>query len=199
MKFIKRKHMSRIGKKPIVLPAGVEAKIEGREVAIKGPKGELRLNYNPLVKVVLASPASGLQDQQIIVSISEPENRKQKAMWGLTRTLIDNMIQGVAVGFQKQLEINGIGYKASVTGRKLVLNVGFSHPVEFAIPEGIEIKTAGNVITVAGVNKQLVGETSAQIRSIKKPEPYKGKGIKYVGEQIRRKAGKAAKAVGGKA
>ncbi|MFH1225875.1 MAG: 50S ribosomal protein L6 [bacterium] len=188
--------MSRIGKKPIGLPAGVEAKIEGPGLVVKGPKGELRLRPNPLVKVAL-------QDQQIIVSISEPENRKQKAMWGLTRTLIDNLVQGVTIGFQKQLEINGIGYKASVSpptgeagGQKLILHVGFSHPVEFAIPEGIEIKVAANVITVSGINKQLVGETSAQIRSIKKPEPYKGKGIKYAGEQIRRKAGKAAKAVG---
>lgn len=184
--------MSRIGKKPIVLPAGVEVKIDGLDLTVKGPKGELRLHFNPLVKVEK-------EEQNIIVSIKKLEDPKQKAMWGLTRTLIDNMVKGVTEGFQKQLEISGIGYKASSSGQKLTLNVGFSHPVEFAVPQGIEVKVNANTITIAGIDKQLVGETSAQIRMIKKPEPYKGKGIKYAGEQIRRKAGKAAKAVGGKA
>ncbi len=172
------------------MPAEVEAKIEGPGLTVKGPKGELRLRISPLVKVEQLAGT-------IAVSIKDEANQEQKALWGLTRTLIDNMVKGVTVGFQKQLEISGIGYKANISGPKLVLNVGFSHPVEFPVPEGIEIKVAANVITVAGIDKQLVGETSAQIRAIKKPEPYKGKGIKYVDEQIRRKAGKAAKAVGG--
>ncbi|MEK7167828.1 MAG: 50S ribosomal protein L6, partial [Patescibacteria group bacterium] len=128
------------------------------------------------------------------LSIKDEKERKQKALWGLFGSLIRNMITGVTVGFTKQLEINGIGFNAAVNGKNLLLNVGFSHPVNFAIPEGIEIKVEKNLISVSGRDKQLVGEISAQIRKIKKPEPYKGKGIKYLNEHIIRKAGKTAAA-----
>lgn len=181
--------MSRIGKKPIAIPEKVEVKIEGPGLMVKGPKGELRMRLTPLVKVEQ-------KDKEIVVSISDQENREQRAAWGLLRTLIANMIEGVTKGFEKKLEINGIGYKANVSGPTLVLQVGFSHPINFAIPEGIEIKVEGNIIIVSGLDKKLVGETAAQIRMVKKPEPYKGKGIRYLDEQVRRKAGKVAKAVG---
>lgn len=181
--------MSRIGKKPIAIPDKVEVKLEGPGIMVKGPKGELRERIHPLVKVEL-------QDKELLVSVKNPENAEERALWGLFRSLLANMVLGVTEGFEKKLEINGIGFKAAVKGKDLVLNVGFSHPVEFAIPEGITIKAEANTITVSGVDKQLVGETAARIRAIKKPEPYKGKGIKYADEQIRRKAGKAAKAVG---
>ena len=183
--------MSRIGKKPIEIPDKVEVKIEGPGLIVKGPRGELSMRIHPSVKVVQ-------QDKKIIVTVADIENSEQKALWGLMRTLIANLVDGVTEGFEKKLEINGVGFKAQSSGKKLVLQVGFSHPVEFPIPDGIEIKVEGNVITVAGIDKQLVGEVAASIRAIKKPEPYKGKGIKYIDEQVRRKAGKSAKAVGGK-
>ncbi len=181
--------MSRIGKKPIEIPEKVEIKTEGPGIVVKGPKGELRMRIHPLVKIEQ-------KDKQLIVSVKNETDRNQKAVWGLTRTLIANLVEGVTDGFKKQLEINGIGYKANVSGKKLILNIGYSHPVEFPIPEGIDIKIEANIITVAGIDKKLVGETAAQIRAIKKPEPYKGKGIKYLDEVVRRKAGKTAKAVG---
>ena len=181
--------MSRIGKLPVKIPAKVEVKIIGQTITVKGPKGELVQTFQPLVKVAQ-------EGDQIIVSIEHPENRQEKSLWGLTRTLINNMIIGVTEGFSKQLEINGVGYKAGLDGQKLTLQVGFSHLVEFALPPGIQATVKGNVITISGVDKQLVGEIAAQIRAIKKPEPYKGKGIRYVDEVVRHKAGKAAKAVG---
>ncbi|MFH1173058.1 MAG: 50S ribosomal protein L6, partial [bacterium] len=171
--------MSRIGKKPIIIPAQVEVKIEGSNLAVKGPKGELRMTINPLVKVEQ-------KDGTVLVIVADQENNQQRAIWGLMRTLIANMVQGVTQGFEKKMEINGVGFRAAVKGQDLILNVGFSHPVNFSIPDGIAIKVEANVITVSGIDKQLVGETAAQIRTIKKPEPYKGKGIKYVDEQIRR-------------
>lgn len=181
--------MSRIGKKPIELPEKVEVKIEGSDLTVKGPKGELRLRIHPAVKI-------SREANLILVNVGDENDAKQRALWGLTRTLAANMIEGVTKGFEKKLEINGIGYKAGVNGQKLILNVGYSHPVEFVVPAGVTVKVEANVITVAGIEKRLVGEIAAQIRAIKKPEPYKGKGIKYLDEQVRRKAGKAAKAVG---
>lgn len=177
--------MSRIGKNPIAIPAGVEVKIEGAMIEVKGPKGVLTQVIHPLVNVEKA-------ENSVVVKIQDESDRSQGALWGLFGSLIKNMIVGVTEGFVKKLEINGVGMKASVSGKNLILNVGFSHPVEFAIPQGTEISVEGNVITVSGIDKQLVGETATQIRKIKKVEPYKGKGIKYVGEQFIRKAGKAA-------
>ena len=177
--------MSRIGKKPIEIPTGVSVTIENNTVKVKGPKGELSQEIHALVKVEQV-------ENQLIVSIKDEENHKEKALWGLFRSLVNNMILGVTEGFEKSLEINGVGYKSSMSSKNLILNVGFSHPVEFAIPEGIECKVEKNVITINGISKQMVGEVAANIRKVKKPEPYKGKGIKYTDEIIRRKAGKAA-------
>ncbi len=177
--------MSRLGKLPIELPEGTKATIDGDFIVVKGPKGELKEKTNEMVKIDIA-------EKEVVVSIKDIESKKEKAFWGLYRSLINNMVEGVNNGFEKKLEINGVGYKAALQGKKLVLNVGFSHPVEYMLPEGIVGAVEGNLITVSGIDKQLVGEAAAQIRKIKKPEPYKGKGIKYIDEVIRRKAGKAA-------
>ncbi|PLX20606.1 50S ribosomal protein L6 [Candidatus Parcubacteria bacterium] len=177
--------MSRLGKLPIELPQGTQAKIEGDFILIKGAKGELKEKTNKAVNI-------DISEKEIVVSVKNPDVKKEKAFWGLYRSLINNMVVGVNEGFEKKLEINGVGYKAALQGKKLVLNVGFSHQVDFEIPEGITAQVEGNVISVSGIDKQLVGETAAQIRKVKKPEPYKGKGIKYIDEQIRRKVGKAA-------
>ncbi|MEK7653224.1 MAG: 50S ribosomal protein L6 [Patescibacteria group bacterium] len=177
--------MSRIGKQLIKIPAGVEAKIEANFVVVKGPKGELRQEIHPQVKVAI-------NDGIFNIKVEDETEKSQRALWGLFGSLIKNMVLGVTEGFSEKLEINGIGFKAAVSGKKLILNVGFSHPVEYAIPDGIEIKMEGNIIAISGIDKQLVGETAAQIKRIKKPEPYKGKGIKYADEVLRRKAGKAA-------
>lgn len=177
--------MSRIGKNPISIPNGVEVKIENPTIEVKGPKGLLTQIIHPLVKVEQI-------ENSLVLKVVDENDRTQRALWGLFGSLIKNMITGVTKGFTKQLEINGVGMKAAVSGKKLILNVGFSHPVEFLIPQDINITVEGNVITVSGIDKQLVGEIAAQIRKIKKVEPYKGKGIKYVGEQFIRKAGKTA-------
>ena len=139
------------------------------------------------------------KEEYLQVSVPEAQVKSNRALWGLTRVLVANMIEGVTNGFEKKLEINGIGFKAEAKDKKLILNVGFSHPVEFELPEGTEAKVEKNVIIITGSDKQLVGNTAARIRNIKKPEPYKGKGIKYIDEIIRRKAGKVAKGAEGKA
>lgn len=177
--------MSRIGKQPINVPAGVFAKIEDGVITVKGPKGDLKQAIHPDVAIEL-------NDNIITIKVKDETEKQQKSLWGLFGSLVSNMILGVTEGFSKKLEITGVGFKAMAAGKKLTLNVGFSHPVEFAVPEGIEVKTEGNSITVTGADKQVVGEVAAQIRKIKKPEPYKGKGIKYAGEVIRRKSGKTA-------
>jgi large subunit ribosomal protein L6 len=179
--------MSRVGKKPIVIPEGVEVKLDQDVLTVKGSKGQLTQSINKLVDVSVDE-----KEKQVVVSVKKENDSRQKAMWGLFRSLIMNMVLGVTEGFEKKLEINGVGYKANAAGKKLTLNVGYSHPVEFDIPEGIACTVEGNVITVQGIDKQLVGEIAANIRKVRKPEPYKGKGIKYVDEVIRRKAGKAA-------
>lgn len=182
--------MSRIGKLPIVIPAGTEVKLQDNFIMVKGPKGELKQTINPLVKVAIADNDAG--KKEIAVRVKNAADKKHRALWGLYRVLIDNMVKGVNQGFVKKLEINGVGYRASVAGNKLVLNVGFSHAVEFSLPSGVSASVEKNIITVSGVDKQSVGEIAAQIRKVRKPEPYKGKGIRYVDEVVRHKAGKAA-------
>jgi len=177
--------MSRIGKKPIEIPQGVEVKFEDSQIIIKGPKGELKQEIHPMIKVEQ-------KDKQIIVSVTDEGNKTQKSLWGLFGSLIKNMVEGVTEGFNKKLEVNGVGYKVALQGDKLILNVGYSHPVEYNIPKGIETGVDKNVISLSGIDKQLVGETAAQIRRIRKPEPYKGKGIKYDDEVIIKKVGKTA-------
>jgi large subunit ribosomal protein L6 len=181
--------MSRVGKKPIIIPAAVEVTVKDSAVTVKGPKGALTQKVDPSVKVEI-------QDKEIVISVAEPEEKRQRAYWGLFRKLIANMVQGVVSGFEKKLEINGVGYRVALQGNTLVLNLGFSHPIKFPLPAGISALVDNNQITISGVDRQLVGEVAANIRKLRKPEPYKGKGIKYVGEVIRRKAGKAAKAAG---
>lgn len=177
--------MSRLGKLPIKLPDTVEAKIENNFIVVKGPKGELKQELNNIVKVDIV-------DGEIQVSINDITDKKEKAFWGLFRSLINNMVVGVTDGFEKKLEVNGVGYRVAISGKKLTLNVGYSHPVDFMLPEGIDGAVEANVITISGFDKQLVGEMAAQIRKVRKPEPYKGKGIKYVDEVIIRKEGKTA-------
>jgi large subunit ribosomal protein L6 len=171
--------MSRIGKKPIEIPQGVDVKIENQEVTIRGLKGELRKNIRPEIKI-------GLKERKLFLS------GQNSAFLGLSRTLLANMVKGVIEGYEKKLEIEGIGYKANLEGQDLVLNVGFTHPVKIKAPEGIKFSVEKNVITVLGIDKQLVGQLTARIRAVNPPEPYKGKGIKYQGEQVRRKLGKRA-------
>ena len=177
--------MSRIGKQPINVPAGVEIKMTDDLIVIKGPKGELKERLVPNVII-------NKNENVITVSVKDPEDKKQRSLWGLYRRLIGNMVIGVTDGFSKQLEINGVGYKASATPKVLTLNLGYSHPIEYQIPAGVEIKVEKNVITVSGFDKQLIGQIAAEIRKFRKPEPYKGKGIKYSTEVIRRKEGKTA-------
>lgn len=177
--------MSRIGKKPINLPDKVEAKILDKAVTVKGPKGTLSVALPDGIEVKLV-------DKQLIFSLLN-ENKGVNALWGLARALVNNAVKGVTEGFSKILEINGVGFKAAMQGKKLVLNVGFSHPVEYNPPAGVTVEVEKSQITVSGIDRQLVGQTAAEIRQIKKPEPYKGKGIKYSTETIRRKAGKVVK------
>lgn len=174
--------MSRIGKKPIEVPQGVEVKVDNNTVTVKGPKGTLTQKFLPAVNIAL-------EDGKVVVTVA---SEKDGNLHGLTRTLINNMIIGVTQGFEKALEINGIGYRAQKQGKKLVMSLGYSHPVEVEECEGITIEVPNpNSIIVKGIDKQLVGQIAANIREYKLPEPYKGKGIKYVGERIRRKEGKA--------
>jgi len=178
--------MSRIGKLPITVPGGVDVKIDGQKVTVKGPKGELSLTVAEPIRVAL-------EDGQVIVTRPNDE-RESRALHGLTRTLINNDIIGVTEGYAKQLEVVGTGYRVQQKGSGLELALGFSHPVLVDAPEGITLAVEGNSkITVSGISKQAVGETAANIRKLKKPEPYKGKGIRYAGENVRRKAGKAGK------
>jgi len=181
--------MSRIGKSPIALPAGVTVTIAGDVITVKGPKGELSYTKQSFVSVEQS-------EGKLVLTVANPEQSSQKASWGLTRALIANMVLGVAEGFKKSLEIIGVGYKFEVTSpTKLTLAVGFSHKVVMDTPKGITVAAdteLKNVIHITGIDKQLVGFFAAKVRAVKKPEPYKGKGIRYVGEYVRRKAGKTA-------
>ncbi len=181
--------MSRIGKKIITIPAGVTVTIDGLAVSVKGPKGTLAL----VMPDIAAISQTG---QELNITIKDESDKSQRALWGLTRSLVNNLVVGVTEGFKKQLEINGIGFKAALQGKDLQLNVGFSHPVIYKAKDGITFSVEKNVITIEGIDKQQVGQTAAEIRHIKKPEPYKGKGIKYSDEVVRRKAGKVVKAGG---
>ena len=179
--------MSRIGKRPIPLPEGVTATIAGHTITVKGPKGELS-------RTVHADLSLALENGEVAVRRPSDEAR-HKALHGLTRTLVANMVEGVTKGFTRGLEIQGVGYKAEVKPFGVQLVVGYSHPVPYHAPQGIKISVDGNVqVRVEGVDKELVGQVAAELRSIRPPEPYKGKGIRYAGEQVRRKAGKTAQA-----
>ena len=177
--------MSRIGRMPIVVPAGVDVKIDGQHVTVKGGKAELSLDVHPDITVKL-------EDGHITVT-RPSDDKNHRALHGLTRALIQNMVTGVHEGFTKTLEINGVGYRASKAGKKLTLNLGYSHPVEMEDPEGIESTVDGNKIIIKGIDKEKVGQYAANIRDKRRPEPYKGKGIKYADEVIRRKVGKTGK------
>lgn len=177
--------MSRIGKKIRIMPAGVSAEVKGTALIVRGPKGELQQTIHPRVTVVI-------NGAEVTVQVVNGENNRDRALWGTFSSLIENMIDGVTVGFKKQLEINGVGYKASLKGANLSLEVGYSHPVEVKPVSGVKFSIEKNTITVEGIDKQAVGEMAATIRRVRKPEPYKGKGIKYADETVRRKAGKTA-------
>ncbi|HJN85357.1 MAG TPA: 50S ribosomal protein L6 [Patescibacteria group bacterium] len=183
--------MSRIGKQVIVIPSGVEVTLNGKHVAVKGPKGALELTVHKNASV---SQADGESGKEITVVMDNLDSKLNRSLWGTTRSNIANMVQGVTDGFSKQLEVNGVGYKVALRGNVINLHLGYSHEINFDLPEGIKADVEKNVITISGPDKQLVGHTAAEIRKLRKPEPYKGKGIKYMDEVIRRKAGKAAKA-----
>ncbi|MFN2388923.1 MAG: 50S ribosomal protein L6 [Actinomycetota bacterium] len=178
--------MSRVGQSPIPIPSGVEVTIDGRSVRVKGPRGQLE-------RVIHEDVTIRQSDGELIVE-RRKETREARALHGLTRSLVANMVQGVTEGYEKRLEIHGVGYRVAKQGSDLEVLVGFSHPVRKAAPAGIEFEVASPTrIAVRGIDKELVGQTAAEIRAIRKPEPYKAKGIRYEGEQIQRKAGKAAK------
>ena len=176
--------MSRIGRKPISVPAGVTVELTGQHVKVNGSKGSLELTVLPGIKIQ--------QDAGVLTLSKEVETPETGRAYGLMRTLVDNMVVGVSQGFTRALEINGVGFRAAVSGNIINLSLGFSHPVVFTLPVGVEAKIEKNIVTLIGFDKQLVGQVAANLRALKKPEPYKGKGIKYVEETIRRKAGKTA-------
>jgi large subunit ribosomal protein L6 len=182
--------MSRIGRLPIPVPTGVDVTIDGRTVTVKGPKGSLSRSLHPDITV-------SREDATIVVT-RPTEQKLHKQLHGLTRTLVNNMVVGVTDGYRKGLEITGVGYRAALSGRKLQLNLGYSHQIEIDPPEGITFEVENPTrLAVVGIDKELVGQIAAKVRSTRKPEPYKGKGVRYAGEYIRRKAGKAGK-IGGK-
>ncbi|MGN6516943.1 MAG: 50S ribosomal protein L6 [Rhizomicrobium sp.] len=175
--------MSRIGKRPVALPKGVTASVDGKTVKVKGPKGEL--------SVKLVAEVDAKVDEHGVTLTPHSEMERARQMWGLSRTLVNNLVVGVTQGFSQKLEINGVGYRAAVQGKNLNLQLGFSHDVTYPIPAGITITAEKpTALTVAGIDKQLVGQVAAEIRNFRRPEPYKGKGVKYAEEHIRRKEGK---------
>lgn len=175
--------MSRIGKKPVAIPSGVTVSLNGADLTVKGPKGEMAMSFVPEVTVE--------QAEDTIAITPANDTKRARSMWGMQRTMVSNMFEGVTDGFSRKLEINGVGYRAQMKGSALNLQLGFSHDVDFPVPEGIKIETPDQTtIVISGIDKQKVGETAAKIREYRKPEPYKGKGIKYEGEYIFRKEGK---------
>jgi len=181
--------MSRIGRLPVVLPTGVDVKVDGRTVQVKGPKGQLSREFHPEIRVAVADGR---------LTVTRPSDlRHHRALHGLTRALLANMVKGVVDGYRIEMEIHGVGYRAVKQGKQVVLQVGFSHPVELAAPVGVEIEAPQpNRIVISGMDKEKVGQTAATVRAIRPPDPYKGKGIRYAGERLRLKAGKAGRAVG---
>jgi len=177
--------MSRIGKLPVLIPDGVELTIDGNTVLAKGSQGDLSYTVSDLLKI-------SKEDNQLLIGLKE-ETREAREQWGLNRTMVFNIIKGVSEGFEKRLSIHGVGFRAQADGSKLTLNLGFSHPLEVAIPETLSVKIEKNIIVISGSSKEQVGQFAADIRKLKKPEPYKGKGIRYIDERVRRKAGKTAK------
>ncbi len=178
--------MSRLGKKEILIPAGVTVEVKGSTINVKGPKGELTYDFRSEISIVV--------NDNVIVTSVKHATKNASAYWGLVWALVSNMVLGVSEGFEKKLELVGVGYRVKQSGKNVTITVGYSHPIEFSAPEGtvLEVVDEKNM-TVKGVDKQLVGQTAAKIRSFRKPEPYKGKGIKYAGEVVRRKAGKTGK------
>ena len=174
--------MSRIGKMPIPISKEISVGLQGEILTVKGPKGQLQRKINPIVEI-------SVEDDVIILSVKE-KTRDSNALHGLHRALIANMVKGVSEGFQRELEIVGVGYRADISGRKATFHLGYSHPIDYDLPEGIDAKVEKTKITLSGIDKELIGMTAAKIRSFRKPEPYKGKGIRYADERIRRKAGK---------
>jgi large subunit ribosomal protein L6 len=183
--------MSRVGRSPIPIPSGVTLTVDGSTVHAKGPKGELSWTLPERVHCQVENSIANL-------TVDDTDARPQRARWGLARMLVANMVAGVSTGFEKKLEIHGVGFRAEVKGADLVLLLGFSHPITYTPPAGIAVKVEKNIVTINGIDKQVVGEVAATIRRFKKPEPYKGKGIRYSGELVRRKAGKVVKAAGAK-
>lgn len=176
--------MSRIGKNPVAIPEKVECKVAGNVLSVKGPKGSLKLQVNDKVQVVV-------EGKNLVIK-PKADDTKSKSLWGTTRTLVNNMVKGVSEGFMRVLEFNGVGYKAQVTGPVLNLSLGYSHTIDFKLPEGITAKVNKNQIEIYGSDKELVGFVASKVRSFRPPEPYKGKGVKYIEETIQRKAGKSA-------
>jgi len=174
--------MSRVGKNPVALPDKVEVKIDGAFVSVKGPKGVIDYIFTDQVNIEL-------KDKEVVVTPAN-ESKLSRSLWGTTRSVINNMVVGVSDGFTKSLEFNGVGYKAAAKGSTLELGLGYSHPINYALPEGITAKVEGKIIHISGCNKEMVGQVAAKVRSFRPPEPYKGKGIKYTTEHIIRKAGK---------
>ena len=177
--------MSRIGKKPIAIPSGVEVRLDGREISVKGPKGALSLTLVEDVEVTR-------EGDEILVR-PRNDSRRARAMWGMQRSLVANLVEGVTKGFEKKLVIQGVGYRAQAQGRKVRLQLGFSHDIEYEVPEGIKVETPDQTtIVVSGIDKQKVGQVAAELRAYRPPEPYKGKGVRYEDENVQRKAGKSA-------
>ncbi|EKD49498.1 MAG: 50S ribosomal protein L6 [uncultured bacterium] len=178
--------MSRLGKRPIAIPSGVTVEVKDDTVSVKGPKGTLSFEYKREVEVKVS--------EEGVVVEKKGKSKEAPAIWGTTARMIENLITGVTAGFQKQLELNGVGFRMAVAGKKINLALGFSHPVEVEIVEGIDVKIEGNTLTVSGIDKHAVGQFAANVRKLKPVEPYKGKGFKYVGEFVRRKEGKRSAA-----
>lgn len=180
--------MSRIGRKPIEIPKGVQVSITKDRVSVKGPKGSLSLARHTAVEIAQAKE----EGKDVVVFQRKGNLGPERAAHGLMRALVNNMFEGVTKGFEKQLEINGVGYKAEIKGQKVTLSLGYSHPIEYQLPDGVTAKTDKNLLILSGIDRQVLGAAAANIRGFRPPEPYKGKGIKYVNETILRKAGKTA-------
>jgi len=178
--------MSRIGKRAVAIPTGVTASVEGQTVKMKGPKGAL--------EAVLPREVAVTMDKGGVKVDPRNETKRARSMWGTSRTLVANLVAGVTKGFERKLEINGVGYKAEVAGDKLNMSLGFSHPIAYPLPKGISAKVEKNILTLSGIDRELLGQTAAKVRSFRPPEPYKGKGVKYIEEYIKRKVGKTGAA-----